>query len=76
MVKHIGPIGVVSVFLVALGYIFHNNLFHYFKMQDCSYIYVPGLVLSNPGITPSSHITKQLKNASGHFPVQHIPTII
>ena len=42
-------------------------------MQDYSYIYVPGTVLTNPGITPSSHNLKQLKNASGQFSVQHIP---
>ena len=45
-------------------------------MQDYSYIYVSGMVLTNTGITPSSHNLKQLKNASGQFPVQHIPTII
>ena len=45
-------------------------------MQDYSYIYVPGMELTNTGITPSSHNTKQLKNASGQFSVQHIPTII
>ena len=47
--------------------------FHYCKMQDCSYIYVPGLVLSNPGITPSSHITKQLKKAPGSIRGEYIP---
>jgi len=36
-------------------------------MQDYSYIYVPGMVLSNPGITPRSHNLKQLKNAPGLF---------
>ena len=45
-------------------------------MQDYSYIYVSGMVLTNTGINPSSHNLKQLKNASGQFPVQHIPTII
>ena len=40
---------------------FYNNLSHYRKMQDYSYIYVSGMVLSNPGITPSSHNLKQLK---------------
>ena len=42
-------------------------------MQNYSYIYVSGMVLSNPEITPRSHNLKQLKNASGHFPVQRIP---
>ena len=42
-------------------------------MQDYSYIYVSGMVLTNTGITPSSHNTKQLKNASGQFSVQRIP---
>ena len=45
-------------------------------MLDYSYIYVSGMMLTNTGITPSSHNTKQLKNASGQFSVQHIPTII
>ena len=45
-------------------------------MQDYSYIYVSGMVLTNTGITPSSHNLKQIKNASGQFSVQHIPTII
>jgi len=36
-------------------------------MQDYSYIYVPGMVLSNTGITPHSHNLKQLKNAPGQF---------
>jgi len=45
-------------------------------MQDYSYIYVPGMVLTNTGITLSSLNFKQLKNASGQFSVQHIPTII
>jgi len=34
-------------------------------MQDYSYIYVSGMVLTNTRITPSSHNFKQLKNASG-----------
>ena len=34
-------------------------------VQDYSYIYVSGMVLTNPGITPSSHNSKQLKNAYG-----------
>ncbi|SVC09954.1 uncharacterized protein METZ01_LOCUS262808, partial [marine metagenome] len=38
-------------------------------MQDYSYIYVSGMVLTNTGITPSSHNLKQLKNASGQFSV-------
>jgi hypothetical protein len=42
-------------------------------MQDYSYIYVPGMVLSNLGITPRSHNLKQLKNAPRQFPVQRIP---
>ena len=42
-------------------------------MQDYSYIYVSGMVLSNLGITPSSNNLKQLKNAFGQFPVQRIP---
>ena len=42
-------------------------------MQDYSYICVPGMVLTNTGITPSSHNFKKLKNASGQFSVQHIP---
>ncbi len=45
-------------------------------MQDYSYIYVSGMVLTNTEITPRSHNLKQLKNASGQFSVQHIPTII
>jgi len=45
-------------------------------MQDFSYIYVPGMVLTNTGITPGSHNLKQLKNAPGQFPIQRIPTII
>ena len=45
-------------------------------MQDYSYISVSVMVLTNTGITPSSHNLKQLKNASGQFSVQHIPTII
>ena len=36
-------------------------------MQDYSYNYVSGMVLTNTGITPSSHNTKQLRNASGLF---------
>jgi len=36
-------------------------------MQDYSYIYVSGMVLTNTGITPHSHNTKQLKNAPGMF---------
>jgi hypothetical protein len=32
-------------------------------MQDYSYIYVSGMVLSNPGITPHSNNLKQLRNA-------------
>jgi hypothetical protein len=36
-------------------------------MQDYSYIYVSGMVLTNTEITPHSHNTKQLKNAPGHF---------
>ena len=36
-------------------------------MQDYSYIYLPGMVLSNPGITPRSHNLKQLINAPGLF---------
>jgi hypothetical protein len=36
-------------------------------MQDYSYIYVPGMVLSNPEITPRSHNLKQLKNAPLYF---------
>ena len=42
-------------------------------MKDYPYICVPGMVLTNTGITPSSHNFKQLKNAPGHFSVQHIP---
>ena len=42
-------------------------------MQDYSYIYVSGKVLTNTGITPHSHNLKQLKNASRQFPVKHIP---
>jgi len=34
-------------------------------MQDYSYIYVTGMVLTNTVITPRSHNLKQLKNASG-----------
>ena len=45
-------------------------------MQDYSYIYVSGMVLTNTEITPSSHNLKQLKNASGQFSVHRIPTII
>ena len=36
-------------------------------MQDYSYIYVPGMVLTNTGITPKAHNMKQLRNASGQF---------
>ena len=42
-------------------------------MQDYSYIYVSGMVLTNNAITPHSHNLKQLKNASRQFSVQHIP---
>jgi len=42
-------------------------------MQDYSYISVSVMVLTNTGITPSSHNLKQLKNASGQFSVQDIP---
>ena len=45
-------------------------------MQDYSYIYASGMVLTNTEITPSSHNLKQLKNASGQFSVDRIPTII
>ena len=45
-------------------------------MQDYSYIYVSVMVLTNTAITPASHNTKQLKNASGQFPIKHIPIII
>ena len=45
-------------------------------MQDYPYICVPGMELTNTEITPGSHNFKQLKNASGQFPVQNIPTII
>jgi len=33
-------------------------------MQDYSYIYVSGMVLTNTAITPHSHNLKQLRNAS------------
>jgi len=36
-------------------------------MQDYSYIFVPGMVLTNTGITPHSHNLKQFKNAPGMF---------
>ncbi len=36
-------------------------------MQDYSCIFVPGMVLINTGITPSSHNLKQFKNAPGMF---------
>jgi len=36
-------------------------------MQDYSYIYVSGMVLRNPEITPHSHNPKQLKNVSGQY---------
>ena len=36
-------------------------------MQDYSYIYVSGMVLTNTIITYGSHNTKQLKNAPGLF---------
>ena len=45
-------------------------------MQDYSYIFVSGMMLIITGITPGSHNLKQLKNASGQFSVQHIPSII
>ena len=45
-------------------------------MQDYSYIFVSGMMLIITGITPGSHNLKQLINASGHFSVQHIHTII
>ena len=38
-------------------------------MQDYSYIYKSGMVLTNTEITSGSHNLKQLKNASGHFSV-------
>ena len=40
---------------------------HYRKMHYYSYIYVPGMVLTNTGITPGSHNLKQLRNAPRHF---------
>jgi len=40
-------------------------------MQNFSYIFVSGMVITNTGITPHSHNLKQFKN--GQFPVQHIP---
>ena len=45
-------------------------------MRAFYYIYVSGMVLTNTEITPDSRNLKQLKNASGHFSVQHIPTTI
>ncbi|HIG77727.1 MAG TPA: hypothetical protein EYQ48_07550 [Candidatus Lambdaproteobacteria bacterium] len=42
-------------------------------MQDYSYIYVSGMVLTNTVITPRSHNLKQLKNVPGQFPAQRIP---
>ncbi len=42
-------------------------------MQDYSYIYVSGMVLTNTEITPRSHNLKQLKNASGQFSREYIP---
>ena len=45
-------------------------------MQVYSYILLSVMVLTNTGITPSSHNLKQLKNASGQFSVHRIPTII
>ena len=38
-------------------------------MQDYSYIYVSGMVITNTAITPNSYNLKQLKNASGQFTV-------
>ena len=57
-------------------YIITSFIIDYRKMQDYSYIFISGMVLTNTGITPSSHNLKQLKNASGQFPVHHIPIII
>ena len=42
-------------------------------MQDYSYIYVPGMVLTNTEITPHSHNTKQLKKLPVCFPREYIP---
>ena len=42
-------------------------------MQDYFYIYISGMVLTNTGITFSSHNLKQLKMLLGNFSVQHIP---
>jgi len=36
-------------------------------MQDYSYIYVSGMVVTNTVITPRSHNLKKLKNAPGQF---------
>ena len=36
-------------------------------MQDYSYIYVCGMVLTNTEIIPHSHNTKQRKNSSVQF---------
>jgi len=41
-------------------------------MQDYYYIYVPGMVLTNTGITPKAHNMKQLRNLPGSFTVQDI----
>ena len=62
-----------EVMPVELPQLFHNNLFHYRKMQDYSYLNVSVMALTNLGITPHSHNLKQLKNAPGQFPVQRIP---
>ena len=42
-------------------------------MQDYSYIFVLGMVLTNTAITTCSHNLTQLKNAPGQFTVNHIP---
>jgi hypothetical protein len=40
---------------------------HYRKMQDYSYIFVPGMVLTNTEITLHSHNTKQRRNSSVQY---------
>ena len=45
-------------------------------MQDYSYIFVSGMMLTNTEITPGSHNLKQLINASGQFSVQDMPITI
>ena len=59
------PIVVVMPVKVPEAVVLREELHAAVVVQDYSYIYVSGMVLTNPGITPSSHNSKQLKNAYG-----------